>query len=475
MRKTILLLLILLSNLTFAQRKLPYPIILIHGWTGGSAETWTNFSNYLRNEVQLTVFPIDLSFQLNTNVASSTFTGNSLLGWAKYNVNTSLTTVVEPPPCNFPSPKLDANLYELCEGIMANILVNQTYDSYSWRKDGKELKLTTTDNFSITEPGLYSVEVGKCGSKLISNTISIIGKANPKPTLTLELRTDRYVLTSSGKTNQWQQDGLYVGKATVGSNYQTETEGTYAARAYYDNGCNSISNSIMIKTEKPNIKIANNALFCQGDTVKLETDKLFSKYRWIIGKDTITTTTNTLLLTKASTVSVIAYRGIAKSPKSDSIVIKITPLPVVPTIFVTDKGLVSSSTNGNQWYSNSQILPNETAQLLTAYQGGGYYVKVSENGCSTRSATFTITATETPLFGAMKAYPNPTNGIINITLPSEDAYKMQITDLKGIVLLTKEGKNDTQLELNLSAWNTGIYFVNLSTKNRVFNSKIIVE
>ena len=192
-------------------------------------------------------------------------------------------------------------------------------------------------------------------------------------------------------------------------------------------------------------------------------------------KDTITTTTHTLSVSKISMVSVIAYRGSTKSPKSDDIAVRLNALPQTPIISVADNLLISSATAGNQWYNNGQILNNETAQVLSKYQSGSYFVKVTENGCSSRSVSLTITANEPTNLMALKVFPNPSNGNFNLQLPSQDAYKMQISDLQGRIIETKEGKNEAQVQLNLSNWNTGIYFVNLVTKNRVFNSKLIMQ
>jgi Secretion system C-terminal sorting domain len=75
----------------------------------------------------------------------------------------------------------------------------------------------------------------------------------------------------------------------------------------------------------------------------------------------------------------------------------------------------------------------------------------------------------------MKVFPNPSNGIVNISLPSNDSYTLLIIDIQGRIVSKKEGINDAQIQLNLSDWNSGIYFVNLSTKNRVFNSKILIQ
>ena len=67
-----LLLLLFCANLTFAQRTLPNPIILVHGWTGNNT-TWDLFSNYLQAQASLTIERNYLNYNLNcdNNVYSS--------------------------------------------------------------------------------------------------------------------------------------------------------------------------------------------------------------------------------------------------------------------------------------------------------------------------------------------------------------------------------------------------------------------
>lgn len=52
------------SSFVFAQRTVPYPIILVHGWTG-SYNTWTEFTNYLERQAGLTVERNYLAYNLN--------------------------------------------------------------------------------------------------------------------------------------------------------------------------------------------------------------------------------------------------------------------------------------------------------------------------------------------------------------------------------------------------------------------------
>ena len=96
----------------------------------------------------------------------------------------------------------------------------------------------------------------------------------------------------------------------------------------------------------------------------------------------------------------------------------------------------------------------------------------------------------------MKIYPNPTFGKLTVILPkyllvndntppvkSETIYHqwkstiLEAYDLKGNQVYQKEiPKDQTQLELDVSSWAKGMYFIKLIyNKNLVDGKKIIVE
>ena len=61
----ILIALFLCSNSAFSQRTLTNPIILVHGWTGGSIETWKDFTKYLEDNASLSIERNSLNYNLN--------------------------------------------------------------------------------------------------------------------------------------------------------------------------------------------------------------------------------------------------------------------------------------------------------------------------------------------------------------------------------------------------------------------------
>jgi pimeloyl-ACP methyl ester carboxylesterase len=65
-RTFILFILLSLPFFSIAQRTLPYPIILVHGWTG-DAETWTDFTKYLESKASLSIEPLNFWIDLNSD------------------------------------------------------------------------------------------------------------------------------------------------------------------------------------------------------------------------------------------------------------------------------------------------------------------------------------------------------------------------------------------------------------------------
>jgi Secretion system C-terminal sorting domain/PGAP1-like protein len=79
MKFKILLLTTFVAMNTFAQRTLPNPIILVHGWTGSNTKTWAEFTNYLEGQALLSIEKNPLNYELNCdNNKSSSYLYNDV-------------------------------------------------------------------------------------------------------------------------------------------------------------------------------------------------------------------------------------------------------------------------------------------------------------------------------------------------------------------------------------------------------------
>lgn len=70
----------------------------------------------------------------------------------------------------------------------------------------------------------------------------------------------------------------------------------------------------------------------------------------------------------------------------------------------------------------------------------------------------------------LNVYPNPTNGILNVEL--EHGSKIELIDINGRILETIQ-KSDSFQNIDLSSFDSGIYFLRVETNNIIKTQKII--
>lgn len=73
----------------------------------------------------------------------------------------------------------------------------------------------------------------------------------------------------------------------------------------------------------------------------------------------------------------------------------------------------------------------------------------------------------------LKVFPNPSKGIIKILIPddSDSKYTISLMKITGDIVLTQFNKN----EIDISELAAGIYFLELTTQDRVYKAKVVKE
>ena len=69
-------------------------------------------------------------------------------------------------------------------------------------------------------------------------------------------------------------------------------------------------------------------------------------------------------------------------------------------------------------------------------------------------------------------YPNPVNNVLNITSENENLKRITITDITGRIRYDKSEISKSE-QIDLSSYNSGIYFVKLDNGKQIYTSKII--
>jgi Arylsulfotransferase (ASST)/Secretion system C-terminal sorting domain len=154
--------------------------------------------------------------------------------------------------------------------------------------------------------------------------------------------------------------------------------------------------------------------------------------------------------------------------------------PAIPTITSNGNVLTASSATTYQWYVDGVLIPGATSQTYTATQSGAYVVRVTDsNGCwfSYSSLFDHSVITDIASFDnsfRFTVYPNPSNGIINLSseiLPGTN-FSVQVLDSRGRLVANE--KNN--MILDLTHLENGVYFMNVYPEiGGVFTERIIIS
>jgi hypothetical protein len=132
-----------------------------------------------------------------------------------------------------------------------------------------------------------------------------------------------------------------------------------------------------------------------------------------------------------------------------------------------------------QWLdcdSNYAIIPGETNAIYTYLTNGSYAVEVSMNGCvDTSQCTIIndVSIDDLNSHGFVRMGPNPTSGMLTITLDDHISGQLIITDMKGahVFKSTKQLSGTEQIDLN--HLQVGSYLVRVVTRDQTQVFKIL--
>lgn len=123
------------------------------------------------------------------------------------------------------------------------------------------------------------------------------------------------------------------------------------------------------------------------------------------------------------------------------------------------------------------LIPNENKSVFSPKQLGSYAVEVTKNGCTSISTCFDIKVLGTKDFdiqSVFKLYPNPVNDIITIETNSVDNAKLNVFDVTGNIIISKELKT-TLTKLNISNLPVGVYLFRISNDIGNVTKKVIKD
>ncbi len=152
------------------------------------------------------------------------------------------------------------------------------------------------------------------------------------------------------------------------------------------------------------------------------------------------------------------------------------------TIIENQQGLVASVPGTNfQWFKDGIAMESETGRILSEFESGIYnvaYFTDSENGCqSTVSDSFEylITANKNLLLSNVKLFPNPVNNILTVE-GLEKSKEFLIFDFQGRIVENKiVDPLSTKIEIDVSSYESGLYFFKLIQEKQDVQLKFLIK
>lgn len=132
---------------------------------------------------------------------------------------------------------------------------------------------------------------------------------------------------------------------------------------------------------------------------------------------------------------------------------------------------------GNSWrQANINLTPYNGSIVnvrFRAFTGSGFTSDIALDDFEVEDPGAAVGLNEYAL-SAIQVYPNPSKGQFTVNLGSEKSAEMTVFDSKGQVVI-QQNANQSTVELDLSAWEKGIYFLQVNTANTRKNIKLIVQ
>ncbi len=366
---------------------------------------------------------------------------------------------------------------ELCEGENAVFEVPDGFEKYTWYKDS--IVIDSANFFlEITESGTYYAKINNKQCESISNEVTVtffeqpdISNLNTEDIIICDGQPFTYEVSEGYDEYSWTQNGTTV--ATTNS-ITINQSGIYQL-SVFDNGCESVSDEFeVIFSFNPPIIITPSGPteFCQGGFVTLDAT-LIGNYTYLWGFDNLTIDSSSI--TNVTEGGIYSLQIINEDSGCEAFAsIEITVYqPVIPEITLNGNLLTSTEANYYQWYQDGTILPNSTNQQLNVTVPGDYYVgTVDSNGCFGNSNIITIETVATNELAEVNdfsIFPNPVNELLYAKIELENTmdFQVEIISPNGQVLQEENKTFDKSdfIEMDLSSYPSGVYFLKLKNEN----------
>lgn len=149
------------------------------------------------------------------------------------------------------------------------------------------------------------------------------------------------------------------------------------------------------------------------------------------------------------------------------------------TTNVNNNSITANASNATfRWLdcaNNYTVIPNQITNIFTAISSGIYAVEVTQNSCVDTSVCQPIVVTQidnNQLLNALFISPNPTKGVVNVSL-NTNYDRLWVSDISGRIVYKIDQENGSMFSIDLTQYENGIYFLNLEIEGERIVRKVV--
>ena len=369
----------------------------------------------------------------------------------------------------------------VCAGSCAILSAPLSLTNYTWNV-GTNTPTITACPLSIN---LYSIAGTNTLGCPASGTISI--PVNPLPVISITSATNALCIGSSISFTATGATSYSLNNVASPPNIvQTPlTNASYTVTGMDANGCVNTA-SISISVFSLTVIFPQNTAICKGKTVTLSAASPFTYgYNWTDGSVVNPFQNASFTPTITTTYTVIAT-DVNNCSLSSTVLVTVNPNPTVSATAsrsVICKGeSVTLTASGAATYTWNGATTGQAITLSPITNTAYVLMGVTAAGCTNSITVLQIVAACTALDegkitnGGIKIFPNPNNGVFNLTCDSFEKNKtVEIYNTLGsLVKRMQISSENTQIDL--SDESNGFYLLQIFENNKAIQlSKIIKE
>lgn len=339
---------------------------------------------------------------------------------------------------------------------------------------------TTVTSFTPTTLGTntvtYTNQLVACvttSTTIVANPPTVVSAASSSSVCAGSSAT----LTASGATNYtWTAGGNTATQVVI-----VNTASTYTVTGEAS-GCSNTSTVSVGVTSNPTVMaMSSNSAVCAGSSATL-TASGATNYTWTSGGNTatevVTPTGNTTYSLTGESNGCMGYTSVS---------VGVNAIPSVSamasnTLLCSNLGesaILTASTSATSYtWSNGA---NTMTTSVTPTSGTTYTVVVNDGNCSGMATVFVdaqicMGIINSTIASGISIYPNPTNGVLNISFATELAgsTSVEVYDAIGKLVIKDTLSNDTNT-INLSKLEDGMYVFKIINNNKAIKVGKVVK